>query len=245
MTHKTLSFHDLHLTPRKVYLQMGYGDSLPDSRVAEEVADVMAMAEEVARPRFCYHVMNGTLHERPPRLAVGDKGASLADDFSGGHKTRPYDFGGQACLAVGATIARQLTGSESFAIFVATAGMEYEQLRKQESDPLRVFVADAVGSVMVERCADLMENAIQASIDKLGWHHTNRFSPGYCGWNVADQQQLFPLLGNAPCGVTLTDGQMMVPVKSVSGVIGLGPTVTKLPYPCSLCNNKGCFKRKE
>ena len=79
MTHKTLSFHDLHLTTREVYLQMGYGDSLPDSRVAEEVADVMAMAEEVARPRFCFHVMNGTLHERPSQLEVGEQGVNMGD----------------------------------------------------------------------------------------------------------------------------------------------------------------------
>ena len=234
MTQKSLCFHDLVISPHEVYVQMGYGDTLPDSRVVEEVAMVMAMAEKVARPRFCYHVMGGTLNDHPPLLMV----------FSGGHKPHPNDFGGETCLKVGATIARQLGGSESFAFFVATAGMEYERLRKEEKDPVRVFVADAVGSVMVERCADLMENTIQASIDKLGWRHTNRFSPGYCGWDVADQQQLFPLLGNAPCGVTLTEGQMMIPVKSVSGVIGLGPTVKKHPYPCALCNNKGCFKRK-
>ena len=242
MTQKTLSFHDLHITLHEVYVQMGYGDTLPDSRVVEEVNAVMAMAEEVASPRFCYHVMDGMLHDNTHLLVVnGSK--TMVDDFSGGHKTRPY--GGETCLKVGATIARQLGGSESFAFFVATAGMEYELVRKEASDPVRVFVADALGSVMVERCADLMEKALQDNIDKLGWRHTNRFSPGYCGWDVADQRQLFPLLGNTPCGVILTDGQMMVPVKSVSGVIGVGRNVKKHPYPCFFCNNKGCFKRRK
>ena len=176
-------------------------------------------------------------------LLVVNGSETMAKDSSGGHKTRPY--GGETSLSVGATIARQLGGSESFAFFVATAGMEYELVRKQESDPVRIFVADALGSVMVERCADLMEKALQESIDKLGWQHTNRFSPGYCGWDVADQRLLFPLLGNTPCGVVLTEGQMMVPVKSVSGVIGVGRNVKKHPYPCVFCNNKNCFKRSD
>lgn len=221
MTHKTLSFYDLHLSPHEVYVQMGYGDILPDSRVASEVAEIMEKTGKVARPRFCYHVTSGRLQIHPCLLYL--------DNIT---------------MQVGRIISRQLSGSESIALFVATAGKEYDQWRKQEKDPVRTFICDAVGSVMVERCADLMENALQDSIDKLGWHHTNRFSPGYCGWDVADQQLLFPLLGESPCGVTLTEGQMMVPVKSVSGIIGLGPTVKKHPYPCAFCNNLKCFKRK-
>lgn len=152
----------------------------------------------------------------------------------------PFDMGN--------IILRQLRDSEAYALFICTAGVEYEayqQRLKEQGDMVRVFIADALGSVIAEKCADQMEIALQESIDKLGWKHTNRFSPGYCGWHVSQQQLLFPLFQGHTCGVTLTDSSLMVPIKSVSGIIGLGTSVRKLDYTCGLCDFKQCYKRKK
>jgi hypothetical protein len=112
-------------------------------------------------------------------------------------------------------------------------------------DMLRAFMADALGSVMAERCADAMERSLQESIDKLSWHRTNRFSPGYCGWHVSGQHVLFPFFGSPnACDVTLNESALMTPIKSVSGVIGLGSHVRRLDYSCGLCDMKDCFKRR-
>lgn len=148
---------------------------------------------------------------------------------------------------MGRIIERQLRDSEAFALFVCTAGIEYEDFQqrlKMEGDLVRVFIADALGSVIAEHCADRMEETLQASIDKLHWHHTNRFSPGYCGWHVSQQQMLFPLFDGHTCGVSLTDSSLMLPIKSVSGIIGLGEKVRKMDYTCGLCDFKQCYKRK-
>ena len=148
---------------------------------------------------------------------------------------------------MGEIILRQLRGSEAYALFVCTGGTAfeaYQQQLKAQGDMLRVFIADALGSVIAEKCADQMEAALQQSIDKLGWHHTNRFSPGYCGWHVSQQQLLFPLFEGHTCGVQLTVSSLMVPLKSVSGIIGLGQKVRKLDYTCGLCDFQQCYKRK-
>ena len=148
---------------------------------------------------------------------------------------------------MGKIILRQLRGSEAYALFICTSGIEYEaylQRLKDNGDMVRVFIADALGSVIAEHCADQMEICLQESIDKLGWRHTNRFSPGYCGWHVSQQQLLFPLFGGQACGVCLTESSLMVPIKSVSGIIGLGEKVRKLDYTCGLCDFKQCYKRK-
>lgn len=148
---------------------------------------------------------------------------------------------------LGHIIEHQLTGAEAYAFFICTAGTAfeaYQQRLSREGDMVRTFIADALGSVVAERCADSMEQCLQSSIDKLGWNHTNRFSPGYCGWHVSEQQRLFPLFGGQTCGVMLTDSSLMVPIKSVSGVIGLGPSVRHLDYSCGLCNYDKCYKRK-
>ena len=147
---------------------------------------------------------------------------------------------------IGRIIERQLRGSEAYTLFICTSGVEfeaYQQRLKQADDMVRVFIADSLGSVIAEKCADQMEIAVQESIDKLGWHHTNRFSPGYCGWHVSQQQLLFPLFEGHTCGVRLTDSSLMLPIKSVSGIIGLGKEVRKLDYTCGLCNFEKCYKR--
>ena len=148
---------------------------------------------------------------------------------------------------IGRIIGRQLQGSEAYALFIATCGREYETLQQQltrEGDMVRVFIADALGSVIAEKCADRMEDMLQESIDKLGWHHTNRFSPGYCGWHVSQQQLLFAQFGGQTCGVSLNDSSLMTPIKSVSGLIGIGQHVRRLEYTCGLCDFQQCYKRK-
>lgn len=148
---------------------------------------------------------------------------------------------------MGQIILRQLRGAEAYALFVCTAGTDFEAYQQQlmsRGDMVRTFIADALGSVIAEHTADLMERSLQESIDKLHWHHTNRFSPGYCGWHVSQQQLLFPLFSGHTCGIRLTDSSLMVPIKSVSGIIGLGPSVRHLDYTCGLCDFKQCYKRR-
>ena len=152
-----------------------------------------------------------------------------------------------ASLNIGTIIERQLRGASGYACFIATAGQSfeaYQQRLKREGDLVATFIADAVGSVIAEKCADQMEHTLQQSIDKLGWHHTNRFSPGYCGWHVSEQQLLFPLFEGHTCGVTLTDSSLMLPIKSVSGIVGIGEKVRRLDYSCGLCSFEKCFKRR-
>ena len=216
---KILDWTELKLSPKEVYLEMGYGDVPPDERTVSGVEDMLAKAKLEVVPRYCYTVVKGYL-----------KGGELQ---IGNHSFR-----------LGRIISRQLAGADAFAVFLATAGLEYEQWRKG-ADLLDAYWADVIGSVVVERCADRMEEALQASIDKLGWRRTNRFSPGYCEWHVAEQQWLLPMLGTPnPCGVKLTEGKLMWPVKSVSGIIGLGDNVSYQEYKCHHCQLTSCYKRK-
>ena len=214
MTHKTLTYDALRITPADVYEQMGYHGTLPDEPTQ---AETMALIGEVStwlRPQFCYLVQ--------PELP--------------------------ASFTIGEIISRQLKGSEGYACFIATSGSEFEDFQRRltkDGDMVRVFIADALGSVIAEKCADEMEKNLQESIGKLGWHHTNRFSPGYCGWHVSQQQLLFPIFKGETCGVALTDSSLMIPIKSVSGIIGLGKEVCKLDYTCGICDFEKCYKRRK
>ena len=189
-------------------------------------------------------------HDAQPDKATQQETATILKEVSQWLRPRFSYFvvNKQPDFEMGNIILRQLRGSEAFALFICTSGLEfetYQQRLKEQGDMVRVFIADALGSVIAEKCADQMEKALQESIDKLGWMHTNRFSPGYCGWHVSQQQLLFPLFQGHTCGVKLTDSSLMVPIKSVSGIIGLGEKVRKLEYTCGLCDFKQCYKRKK
>ena len=189
-------------------------------------------------------------HDAQPDKATQQETAMILKEVSQWLRPRFSYFvvNKQPDFEMGNIILRQLRGSEAFALFVCTSGLEFETYQhrlKEQGDMVRVFIADALGSVIAEKCADQMEKALQESIDKLGWKHTNRFSPGYCGWHVSQQQLLFPLFQGHTCGVKLTDSSLMLPIKSVSGIIGLGKDVRHLDYTCGLCDFKQCYKRKK
>ena len=189
-------------------------------------------------------------HDAQPDKATQQETAMILKEVSQWLRPRFSYFvvNKQPDFEMGNIILRQLRGSEAFALFICTSGLEFETYLhrlKEQGDMVRVFIADALGSVIAEKCADQMEKALQESIDKLGWKHTNRFSPGYCGWHVSQQQLLFPLFQGHTCGVTLTDSSLMLPIKSVSGIIGLGKDVRHLDYTCGLCDFKQCYKRKK
>ncbi len=228
-----MTFDDLHISIPAIYAQMGYKDSVPDADILKEMVATLKEIKEILRPGYSFFIADGSLNIEDSTLTVTSSQAVEA-------MTTTFD--------IGKIIARQLRGTEAYALFVATAGMELEDyLRrlKDADDMVKLFIADSVGSVIAECAADEMEKALQKQIDERGWKRTNRFSPGYCGWHVSQQQLLFPLFGGEPpCGITLSASSLMTPIKSVSGVIGLGRDARYMEYSCGLCDYKQCYKRK-
>lgn len=226
MEEHKLSFNELPISLSEIYEAMGYGSAEPDEAVKHETQKLLSRVASVTRPLFSFFLAEGGLDVEKEELDV---------DGTAFH--------------IGKIISRQLRGSQSYAFFVATAGKEFEQLQhslEEEGDIVAIYMADSLGSIIAEKAADCMEVALQEKIGLRGWKHTNRFSPGYCGWHVSEQQKLFPLFPTPhPCGIHLTDSSLMLPIKSVSGVIGLGEHVRKIEYTCGLCNYEKCYRRKQ
>jgi Methionine synthase I, cobalamin-binding domain len=150
------------------------------------------------------------------------------------------DFG------LGKTVIRELQGSALAAFFICTAG-EGISRRSQEllkgDDPVLGYVFDLLGSLIVESATDQLQAEIQEAARSKGMGITNRYSPGYCKWNVADQHKLFSFFPEGCCGISLTKSALMHPIKSVSGIIGVGEHVRFREYMCALCNQLDCIHR--
>lgn len=227
---RKLSREEWSLTRSEILEAMG--DALPhhgdEDPLVREVDALYAEAASCALPCYTYLFVPGSLDRVAATLTLG------------GERTSPFQ--------VGKIIAHQLADASLFLIFTATVGEEFdlwmEQL-KREGDMLKVYIADAIGSALVEKVADLMEADLQRRLDSADLRHTLRFSPGYCGWHLSEQKKLFSLFPSpTPCGIRLTESCLMLPIKSVSGVIGVGKDVKPQQYSCGLCDYAMCYKRK-
>ena len=144
-------------------------------------------------------------------------------------------------------VYRQIKKADSLAVIFSTAGEEIGiRTRKamSEGDPLTGYIYDIVGSLVVDAAADLVQSELEKSVLSGGRKITNRYSPGYCGWNVSEQHKLFRLVPDNFCGIRLTDSALMDPVKSISGIIGIGEKVRFNRNTCRLCDMKDCAYRE-
>ena len=150
-------------------------------------------------------------------------------------------------FSCGKIIYSSLKNSESIAFLVSSIGNEIEEWSKHFMDNgemLKGYLLDKVASELVEQLADKTELLLEDELKEIELKATNRYSPGYCGWSVADQQNLFSLLPERFCGVSVNSDSMMMPIKSVSAVIGVGKNIEKKNYQCSICEIDFCYKRE-
>jgi hypothetical protein len=152
----------------------------------------------------------------------------------------------EVTFSPGRTVSGQIREAEKVALFVCTAGAtvsDRSRCSTADAHLLKGYVYDVTGTMVVEKAADMMLRELRRTMEAGGYGITNRFSPGYCGWDMAEQHKLFIFLRDNYCGVTLTESALMKPVKSVSGIIGIGRKVRFAPYNCSLCDDKNCLYR--
>lgn len=144
-------------------------------------------------------------------------------------------------------IASQLRNIEKAAVFVSTIGLDIENWIKelnQKGELLHSYIGDIIASEAAECATDLLHDFIQKKFNAFGMNITNRYSPGYCNWSVSEQQKLFSLLPENFCGIKLTESSLMIPIKSISGIIGIGRNVKWKEYLCDKCGVKDCTYRK-
>ena len=105
------------------------------------------------------------------------------------------------------------------------------------------MIVDLIGSEIAEEVAEYVHKKIEQDMRLRGMSITNRYSPGYCNWHVSDQQKLFKILEGKTCGIQLSDSSLMLPLKSISGIIGVGSNVKNRGYACSKCEMDFCIYR--
>ena len=156
-------------------------------------------------------------------------------------------------LASGTTytgsVGTYLLHSEFIAGFVVTIGSAAERLSRTWLRAGRVMagtIADAVASEAAEAAAQRLRAEVCSWAQARGMDVTPAYSPGYCGMDLRQQEVLFAELPARAINVRLTPSCLMLPLKSVSGLIGIGPPGRIRPdrHACSGCDQPNCPQRR-
>jgi hypothetical protein len=214
-------FKDLKITVSQIENVLGYTEGDDRTFVMDLIDELLIESQKICSIKAQYSVFNDVSFDKNSG-SVNIEGISF--------EIKKIVFG-------------QIKKSDSAALFLCTAGDEIgirSRKAMQDRDFLKGYIYDVIGSEVVESAADLMQDKLEQAAASEGLKITNRYSPGYCGWDVAEQRKLFTLAPGDFCGISLTESALMYPVKSVSGIIGIGKNVNFNPYTCNMCNMKNC-----
>lgn len=219
----TLTLSDLNINKDEIYLNLGYGGQVPDEQFVEMIDQLLEHLASFCIPQAAYLIFQGNIPDK---------------NYLEINQTR---------IKVGPAITKYLHQSTHFAIFVVTAGEAFDKYLdelRNAGDVLSEFLVYSIGTEIAEASVRFVTDKINREALQMGFKITQSYSPGHCSWHVREQQQLFTLLPDKPCGIELNDSSLMHPVKSISGIIGMGKEVELTPHGCEICGLTSCFKRK-
>lgn len=203
---------------------LGYRGQQPDERTMEMVEEVLRELKEKSRPKSIYR----------------EYGCSVDDDI---------------VLLAGlnihsANLAKNLEGCACAVILAATLGNAADLMIKKYtvSNLAKAAVVQAAGAAYMEAYIDELEDTIRKEAELRGLYLRPRFSPGYGDFALECQKDIFAVLEcNKRIGIALTEGNLMMPSKSVTAIIGLTSKEREAcskTKDCNQCNKSDCEFRQ-
>jgi hypothetical protein len=215
---------EIEVRPEEVLRYLGYpAGARPGAQACESVQTAIRSARALQRPRGMYVVYRIVTLRRN------------AIELEGG-------------TVITGSVGEFLEGATSAAVFVATAGAEIEKPGEgaaRGKDPMLDLAIHAVGAHLAEAAVDCLMDDLRSRLEP-GEALTLRYSPGYCGIPLRHQTRLFELLDTVRIGVELLPSMLMKPLKSISGLVGIGPGASIRAYgnPCDACPLTTCAMRR-
>lgn len=141
----------------------------------------------------------------------------------------------------GELVAQALASATEIAPAVCTIGSALETRVSAlfaAGNPLRALALDGAGIAALGQISRTVGERICTEARARGLRVGMRVSPGQEGWPLEQQSVLFDLLPAQEIGVRLTESCLMLPRKSVSFAIGLGPEMQADATACDYCSKR-------
>lgn len=202
---------------------LGYGRHAVDEATLNLIQDSFEELEQAAKARIVYRIFLVS--------ALGDDRISI----------------GQMEIK-SKSLAKNMKGCKEAVLLGATLGTGVDILMRRASltDMAKAVVLQACAAAMLEEYLDERQEEIAGELAGEGKYLRPRFSPGYGDFSIKHQGEILSML-EAPkkIGLTMTEGCMLTPVKSVTAVIGI--STSKEPCHrkgCEECGKKDCMYRR-
>lgn len=204
---------------------LGYrGGAQPEGAVEETIRACIAKVEQAAQPRTVSTIL--------PLTAGPDNWLELGP-----------------IRVQSAALSRNLLGCEQVILFAATLGLEVDRLiaRAEAGRVTEGAIYQAAGAALIEEVCDLANDALRAESEAEGWYLRPRFSPGYGDFPITCQPEILRLLrATERMGLTVTDSMLLIPVKSVTAVIGRSRQAAPCHRQgCEACDKTDCPFRRD
>jgi len=141
----------------------------------------------------------------------------------------------------GPLVARALAGATEVGVAVCTVGPALDERVAAlfaAGDPVRALALDGAGIAAVGWGARIVGERLCDEAAARGLRTGMRAEPGQEGWPLEQQRVLFDLLPAEEIGVRLTESCLMLPRKSLSFVVGLGPEMQADAVTCDFCSKR-------
>ena len=226
---------------REVLRYMGMGGAAAqnvDPRILHGIEGALAELRRRTRPRF--------LRKICPLDFVGESGEMLSFGGLFSVKSRSLQINLRDCSEV--------------VLFAATLGAEADQLisRASRRDISQGLIMEASATALIEDYCDTCQMEIEGEMNRQGKTLRPRFSPGYGDFDISHQKDMVRLLDTPrQIGVTLTEGGMLAPSKSVTAIMGIvswsggesggennGSRQRCHIHGCEACGKKDCLYRR-
>ena len=182
---------------RTVLAYLGYKGNQADDRVLENIELLRQEIEAIGEPKSVMGVWECAIN--------GD-----CVSFGGLHVNSP-------------SLAKHMAGAKYIGAVAVTLGVQADMTihRYSVTDMSKSVIADAVASVIINEFCGRVCNGLFGKPLLVGLNPTSRYSPGYGDFSLSYQQALLDLLNAGKrIGLSTTDGQMLVPGKSVTALVG-------------------------
>ncbi|MBQ8559728.1 MAG: Vitamin B12 dependent methionine synthase activation subunit [Tyzzerella sp.] len=200
----------MDIRTREAVRYLGYGRHAIDERTLTLIQDSFQELDQVSDARFVYRIFE---------ISKADENGLTIGNLEIKSKN----------------LAKNLKNCQEAVLFGATLGTRVDMLMKKYSvtDMSKTVVLQACAAAELEEYCDEMQKQIAIRLGE-GLYLRPRFSPGYGDFSILHQKDVLQMLeAQKKIGLTLTEGYMLTPTKSVTAVIGISREK-------QLCHIKGC-----
>ena len=202
---------------------LGFGKQKIDEKTKSMIQECFAKLTDIAEAKCVYQMFD---------LSQSDDGNL---QFAGEH----------ICSK---DLGKSLKDCKRVLLFAATLGLAVDRhMKKLEVvDMAKAVVFQACAAAYLEEYCDDKQQELAENFAQEGYYLRPRFSPGYGDFSILYQKEILRILQTSKkIGLTMTEGYMLNPSKSITAVIGLGKTKEPCHQRgCEECTKEDCLYRR-